>query len=431
MTVKILTVVFSLGKGGTERTAQNFACGYSKINCDSRVLCTRIDGPRRQYLLDQRIPVYNLENKADCQEICNWCPDVVHIHSHGITTTEFYIFQALCREAKFVETNVFSRPSPWAKHLLISYQLSQWCDWLFSSRSNHQYRSAILPNAVDTDSFCRSSSDRRSKFRSRYGLLDSDLVIGRVGQGYEGKWSPVLIDVFEEIRKKTANLKLLIVNPPPLILKRALGSRYCRDIVHIDVLHGDMDLADCFSSIDVFVLIASQGESFGMVSCESLLCETPVVALATPWADNSQGEVVGNRIGGFVATTKHELTPLIEKLLFDQKNRVRMGRAGRERTIQLFNAETLARRSLALISNTEYHQSTNVRRPIEIFDECIGSVNIVSRFLLQSGRCFRLLEVTLGYSSLVEFLLVRISPKVSRGFRNCYLTIASVFRGKC
>lgn len=53
--MKILTVVYSLGKGGTERAAQNFAFGYSDIGYsdighDSRFLYTRIDGVRREYL---------------------------------------------------------------------------------------------------------------------------------------------------------------------------------------------------------------------------------------------------------------------------------------------------------------------------------------------------------------------------------------------
>ena len=119
-------------------------------------------------------------------------------------------------------------------------------------------------------------------------MLDTDLVLGRIGQSYEGKWSSIIVEVFEEIRDNVPNLKLLLVNPPPLILKHSHKSRYNADIVIIDRLDGDASLSDCYSSIDVFVLVAKQGESFGMVLSESLLCETPVITLSTPWADNSQ-----------------------------------------------------------------------------------------------------------------------------------------------
>lgn len=420
MNIKILTVVYSFGKGGTQRTAQNFAIGYSRIGCDSRVLGTRLNGPRSQYLHEEGIPLYFLDNKLNCQEISEWCPDVVHVHSHGIDSSQFDLIRSLCDRAKFVETNVFSCPSPWSQDLLISYQLSHWCHWLFSTRSNHQFYSEVLPNAVDTNSFCRSSLANRIAFRSKYGLLESDLIIGRVGQSFEGKWSPFLVDVFEEIRKNTHNLKLLLVNPPRSVLKRSCSSRFSSDIIHIDRLDGDTSLADCYSSIDVFVLIAGQGESFGMVLSESLLCETPVVTVATPWADNSQGEVVGNCIGGFVASTKCELRWLIEKLLFNPKTRVLMGRAGRDRIINMFSSQAVCRKSLALIKAAEFTpSSTNITTsPTEIFSDCIGQVTIFSKLLLKAGRFFWLLEYTLGYSSWLQLIFVRIPLKLKKSF--CY-----------
>ncbi len=423
---KILTVVFSFGKGGTERAAQNFATGYSEIGCDSRILCTKLDGPRRHDLENWGIPVYFLVNDKNCQEIIDWCPDIVHIHSHGLDPKEFYSIHDLCPAAKFVETNVFSRPSPWAKQLLISFQLSQWCNWLFAKRSNHKYKSAILPNPVDTEAYCRASPERRSSFRSHYGLLETDLIIGRVGQNFDGKWSSILIEVFEEIRATITNLKLLLVNPPQSILNRALGSQYSKDIVHIQRIEGDIALVDCYSSIDVFVLIARQGESFGMVISESLLCETPVVALATPWADNSQGEVLGNRIGGFVAATKYELKALIEHLISNKKIRVLMGRAGRERTIKMFDKRFVSEKSLDILSSGENHESIALN-PFEIFDDSIGSIDVLSRQLLKSRShmLYKFLEYSLGYDSWLRLLLVKIPSKLFTVFRRHFLMLYS------
>ena len=41
--------------------------------------------------------------------------------------------------------------------------------------------------------------------------------------------------------------------------------------------------------MDVFAHSAQQGESFGYVLAEAALCEIPIVTMATPWADDSQG----------------------------------------------------------------------------------------------------------------------------------------------
>lgn len=400
--IKILNVVYSYGKGGTERAAQNFATGYNQIGCDSRIISTREDGPRSQFLRDMGIVVYFLDEKGNSKEICDWQPDVVHVHSHGIQPSEFERIQALCPNAKFVETNVFSKPSPWAGFLSISYQLSHWCQWLFCQRSKNRFRSAIVPNPVDTEAFARASKDRRDGFRSQYGFTDTDLIIGRIGQNFDGKWSSLIVDVFEDIRKNTPSLKLLIVNAPSSVLNRVSRSIFKHDVICIDKIIGDDALADCYSSIDVFLLIADQGESFGMVLAESLLCETPVVTMMTPWGDNSQSEVVGNKCGGFVASTKFELIDLVECLLFDKSRRNSMGRAGRERVIAMFDSKIVAKKSLDLISSSEIGCVPTLIDPACYVSDGFGRINLASRLILKFGQSkyFGLLRVTLGYKSL-------------------------------
>ena len=111
--MKILTIVYSLEKGGTERAAINFAIGYSDIGHDSRLLYTRSDGIRGAYLKQKNIPVYALSDNDDISNLCEWTPSVVHLHSHGITVEEFSKIKKLFPNARYIETNVFSRPSPW------------------------------------------------------------------------------------------------------------------------------------------------------------------------------------------------------------------------------------------------------------------------------------------------------------------------------
>ena len=40
-----------------------------------------------------------------------------------------------------------------------------------------------------------------------------------------------------------------------------LGFLFSEDIIHIKQILSDLHLADCYSAIDIFVLIAEQGES--------------------------------------------------------------------------------------------------------------------------------------------------------------------------
>ena len=61
----------------------------------------------KDYLEYHEIPVYFLGNELDHQVVHDWYPDVVHIHSHGISLESFDELFSLCSHAKFVETNVF------------------------------------------------------------------------------------------------------------------------------------------------------------------------------------------------------------------------------------------------------------------------------------------------------------------------------------
>jgi glycosyltransferase involved in cell wall biosynthesis len=410
--MKILTVVYSLGKGGTERAAQNFACAYHDIGCDSKVMCTRLDGVRRQYIEGRGIAVFSLQSEEHCEEIKKWNPNVVHLHSHGIHMTDFQKIYLLLPNAKYIETNVFSRPSPWADMIDISYQLSQWCLWLFNKRSNNNYPSAIVPYPVDTAAFARVSDEVRSAFRAKYCLRSSDLVIGRVGQHFDSKWSPVLLDVFEEQRKCDPRVKLLVVNPPDSILRRISESPYESEIIYIKQIYGDENLSACYSSIDLFVLIAEQGESFGMVLAESLLCETSVVTLATPWGDNSQGEVISNRVDGFVAVNKSELSNLIKNLLFDKAKRGEFGRAGRERIIRLFDSKVVAKNSLDIIRGGK--KIIDGMSPYQLMMRSEGSIGILSRIILRTENFFPLLFYTFGYKPCYLLPLKLVSILIRR-----------------
>lgn len=399
--MKILNVVYSLGKGGTERAAQNFAFGYADLGHDSRVVFTRVDGVRRQYICAKNIPLYHLQKDSDCLEIANWSPAVVHLHSHGVSVEEFNKIKLVAPSARYVETNVFSKPSPWVEEIDISYQLSQWCQWLYWKRSPKKYPSVVVPCPVETSSFQFAGEQKRNDFRDSHGLKADDIVIGRVGQHYNEKWSILLLELFDKLKKTDERLKLLVVNPPEIITKRLAKSPYQSDIVHIDKIHGDEQLSACYSSIDIFILIAEQGESFGMVLAESLLCTTPIVALSTPWGDNSQGEVVGNGIGGLVAANKKDVEPLVKRLIDDPELRKKFGKAGRERIVELYDSKKIARRSLAIIDtvSTVDHSPPG---PLILMKNTEGRLGFFTKIILKAERLFGLLRFSTGYRPIID-----------------------------
>lgn len=319
---KILTVVYSLGIGGTERAAQNFAFGYSDNGHDSRLLVTAHDGPRRKNLEEKNVLVYNI-NDAHCRnELEQWGPDIVHIHSHGLDIEIFNILKRMFAGSKFVETNVFSIPSLWNDQIDVSFQLSSWCSWRYSSHPQYKGENiAVVPNPIVCNDFIQSNFERdinRKSVKAIYGIPESAFVLGRIGQANIANWSVWIIDIFENLHNEGFTPYLLLVSPPNEVLERVFNSKYRHYVIVVDPLFDDLRLKKYYSAIDLFLHIASIGESFGYVNAESILCGTPVLTMATPWYGNSQIEVVDNEICGFVFHRKTTAKELIKRIILGE-----------------------------------------------------------------------------------------------------------------
>ncbi|MGL5486328.1 MAG: glycosyltransferase family 4 protein [Shewanella sp.] len=411
--MKILTVVCNLNKGGTQRAAQFFAQAFLDLGYESRLVAVKAGGIRETFLADAKLNYWiGLENDV-IKSIKEWSPDLIHLHSHGLSIEDILILKSCVRsDVKFVETNVFSNPSEWIHMLDYSFQLSNWCDYLYRYKrqyvvSDRHEQSIVIPNPVRIESFNRTSSDRVSKFRDVYHIGNSPLI-GRVGQSLPSKWSTYIIDVFSDVKEKINNAKLLIVNPPEVILSQAMKSKYKNDIIIIDEVKNDLELSTIYSAIDVFLLISEQGESFGYVSAEALLCETPVVTLNTPWADNSQCEIIGP--GGISVNDKRLIAASVIKLINDDALRFELGKKGREHIIDSYCSIKLARKVIDTIKNggaeSDYNRlfsSVDAR-----MKQCDGNIGHLTRFVYRHLALRIFSRYTTGYESWMKiFSLIK------------------------
>jgi len=107
--------------------AQVFAEGYQAIDHDSRVLATTKGGSRETELHARQIPLWVGLSSEIRQEILDWNPDIVHIHSHSFGDVEMAFIKKLFTGRTVVEKNIFSKPVPWMHQINYSYQLSTWC----------------------------------------------------------------------------------------------------------------------------------------------------------------------------------------------------------------------------------------------------------------------------------------------------------------
>lgn len=348
--MKILNINTSLGIGGTERAAVNYTVGYKELGHDSRFMVIYGGHERIGRLEEKEILLYNyIGNEGIIDELKAWRPDVLHIHrSNEVDPNIKNViedFKTSCGSL-VAETNVFSRyiNSTWYKQNIdISFQLSQWCLWKYNQwkGSNSKPLSAYGPYAVENENFYKADDLAVERFKLQQGIDKDSFVIGRLGQPLDSKWHPEIIAFFARACNQYSNLTLFLVGPSPSVINNLNGlTDDIREKVKvIDRIEGDEQLRLYYSSLDIFLHYSTIGESFGYVLVEAMMCGVPVITWSTLLKDNSQIEVVGNRIGGLVVNSSKSLRKAFDLLYNDYEMRLKISAGLRDWVLKRFEAK--------------------------------------------------------------------------------------------
>lgn len=132
----------------------------------------------------------------------------------------------------------------------------------------------VLNNAIDAKKFV-FNQENRNKIRKELNVADN-FVIGHVGRFHTQKNHMFLLDIFNEVKKKKNNAKLLLVGTGPLeneIKSKVKALGITDDVIFLNN-RGDMNLI--YQAMDVFVF-PSLFEGLGIVSIEAQASGTPIV----------------------------------------------------------------------------------------------------------------------------------------------------------
>jgi glycosyltransferase involved in cell wall biosynthesis len=355
--MKILTIVYTLNRGGTERAAQNFSIAFKKYGLEVAVLPLYEKGVREKALLEYDIKVLDpyKGEKFNLSELISFAPDIVHIHRAGIkddVINELLILiRNNCTGVKVAETNVFSQVdfSEGEQQIDLHMHLSKWCFWkwktdrkLFQNTST----SIVLPYLVIPDKFKKINDlNVINEFKKSNNIPLNKFILGRVAQKSEAKWSLLDIKSFLNISDKYSDthLVLLGVSPKAMVFIDGLSNEQREKITVLDYIDGDENLNILYNSFDLFIHAAKIGESFGMVFAESMLAETPVVTLATPMNDNSQHEVIPGG-AGIVAKSVDVMIEAINSFYSDREKLAKYGKNARDHILESYTPNVLTSR---------------------------------------------------------------------------------------
>lgn len=209
-------------------------------------------------------------------------------------------------------------------------------------------RLEVVTRGVDTRQF--APSRRSAELRASWGADDDTLVVCCVGRLAREKNLEVLLEAFRAIEQRVPQARLVLVGSGPLQDELRAA---CPGAIFTGQRRGE-DLAAHYASADLF-LFPSTTETFGNVTTEAMASGLPVVAFdyaaaAQVIADGEQGVRVP------FADPKAFVDAAVA-LAFDPARRERLGRAARERALQL-DWEAIVQRFEAVLAATLRQQAT-------------------------------------------------------------------------
>lgn len=205
---------------------------------------------------------------------------------------------------------------------------------------NHVVR---IHNGIDLDAV-QVSTPRLQK-RREWRLDEMVTLIGTVGRLVPVKGHAVLLEALRILRGANRNVMLLVVGDGPL--RGQLESEIARLGLEKSVIFAGhhSPAYDFINMMDVFVL-PSLHEGIPMVLLEALALRQPVVATRV----GGIPEVITHGETGLLAEPADALSlaKFIQQLVEDKSMAARIGKAGRTRVEEEFNARTMAEKTVGL-----------------------------------------------------------------------------------
>jgi len=199
----------------------------------------------------------------------------------------------------------------------------------------------VIPNGVVTENF---RYPERPLSKTRLGYAETDVLSVYVGRLSEEKNLETLLESFNVARKQVPSLRLLLVGDGR---QRAELEQLAADLgLHDRVrFYGETPFAmvpNILAAADIFAS-ASRSEVHPLTAIEAMAAGLPVVAPNAPGFVES----VENDCSGILAANPQDLARALIRLGKDAELRLRMGEAGKRRSLN-FDIDRTVEQHLAL-----------------------------------------------------------------------------------
>ncbi|MCS4044857.1 glycosyltransferase involved in cell wall biosynthesis [Salinibacter ruber] len=200
--------------------------------------------------------------------------------------------------------------------------------------------------AADSDRFRPPSDGERRTARQEFELDQEERVVSLIGLLDSRKGHDVLVRAASRLQDRGCEVTVLCAGSGGEGEKRRITDlakeRRIADRIH---LLGHQDARQVIWASDATVLPSTKdGDSFGLVAVESMLCGVPVVR--TP-AGGASDQIVDGESGFIIPFGDDEvLADRLERLLKDESLREDMGERAEDRARRLFSKEQMAEETI-------------------------------------------------------------------------------------
>ncbi len=361
MTIRVLEIIPTLVRGGAEKQLTLLAGRLPRAEFDVHVALLTHDGPYRESLDQQEIPVTLIGKRWKVDLAAYWklrkfirklAPDIVHT----------WIFAANCygRQAAFSagvkhviagERCVY-RWKAWHE-LAIDRRLARRTERIVTNSSGVREfyvqqrlpadKFVVIPNGIAPMSTCSAMS--RDQFLDDFGLPPGTRLIGAVGRLWPQKRYKDLMWAADLLRAARGDVHLLIIGEGPQRDRLYEFRDQIGGSDHIHFLGARDDVPQLLPHLDCFWLGSGfEGQSNALM--EAMSAGIPVVA--TDIAGN-RDLVVPDKTGYLVPLgNAAEFARKTLQLLDDDQLAQQLGQAGKQRMLDEFSVEKMVDRHVKL-----------------------------------------------------------------------------------
>ena len=178
----------------------------------------------------------------------------------------------------------------------------------------------VIPTGIELDKFKKDiPDDFRNKFYRKYGISDSDIIVGYLGRVAEEKNIDEIIDFVKSIDDKRT--KLVIAGDGPYLedLKNK-SSDFSEKIIFTGMVR-PCDVYKYYKLFNIFVT-ASKSETQGLTYIEALASGCPVICRY----DKAVVGLIKNGVNGFMYKNKDEFLDKFKKIAYNKNLQEKMSR---------------------------------------------------------------------------------------------------------